>query len=83
MHQDGKAYRLAAVRETFEETGILLARGKGDSKLLEVEADEVARQRKRVHMNEVKFVDWLESQGAVADTGKHSLLVLSMHERSN
>lgn len=72
MHRDGKAYRLAAVRETFEETGILLARRKGEKGLLEVESEEVARERKRVHKSEVKFTDWLESKDAAADTGKSS-----------
>ena len=75
QHVDGPAYRMAAVRECFEETGILLARpssdgGGGDGGgLLEVEDGERDRARRRVHSREVKFGDWLETVGGVPDTG--------------
>lgn len=70
VHRDGKAYRLAAVRETFEEAGILLARKKdGEKGLLEIGKEEVAEARKMVHGSEVKFTDWVDSKGGIPDTG--------------
>lgn len=69
-HQDGPSYRIGAIRETFEETGILLAKRKdGSGELLSLEAAERDAARKRIHGNEVKFTDWLDSVGGVADTG--------------
>ncbi len=74
-HVDGPAYRLAAIRETFEETGILLARVRGSSgeqqpgPLLDVPEAEKQRGRKAIHAEQVRFEDWLASLGGVADTG--------------
>ncbi|KAK1829518.1 hypothetical protein QBC39DRAFT_427199 [Podospora conica] len=68
IHQDSEAYRLAAIRETFEESGILLARPKeGRAELLDVSSDVLDAGRKEVHANKVKFVDWLSGIGGVAD----------------
>ncbi|KAL1869462.1 hypothetical protein VTK73DRAFT_3077 [Phialemonium thermophilum] len=76
FHRDGPAYRLAAIRETFEESGILLARKKQQastgsstdpSALLEVSAAARDAGRKAVHGNEVRFGDWLASVGGVPD----------------
>ncbi|KAI5467506.1 hypothetical protein BGZ63DRAFT_371423 [Mariannaea sp. PMI_226] len=64
-HRDGLAYRLGAIRETFEETGILLAHKDGELVNLSVEERDVAR--KRIHGNQVKFQDWVESLGAQPD----------------
>lgn len=66
-HQDGPAYRLGAVRECFEETGILLAK-KGGA-LLDLPAAQRDEMRKRVHANEVNFAEWVASLGGVPDTG--------------
>lgn len=74
-HEDGPAYRACAVRECFEETGVLLARRKGDSSsggggLLDgLSTDIVEAAREEVHSGRTKFGDWLDSVGAVADTG--------------
>ncbi|KAJ6442785.1 NUDIX hydrolase domain-containingprotein [Purpureocillium lavendulum] len=65
-HQDGPAYRLGAVRECFEETGILLA--KKDGALIELPVDQRDDMRKKVHANEVNFVDWVKSLGGEPDT---------------
>ena len=73
QHEDSEPYRLAAVRETFEESGILLARpiGSGpDAGLLTVPDDVREAGRKEVHANKVKFTEWLERVGGVADTSK-------------
>lgn len=72
-HADGSAYRLAAIRETFEESGILLARKKGTptgSPLLELSDAELDEGRKAVHGNKIKFEEWLDQKGGVADVGE-------------
>lgn len=68
-HQDGPAYRLAAVRETFEESGILLAKSKKTGKLFtEISDEEREEGRKAVHAGKVKMGDLLEKWGAEPDT---------------
>lgn len=74
-HKDGEGYRLAAVRETFEESGILLARRKGgegkSGQVLLALSEEIRDEgRKLVHGNKVRFTEWLESVGGVPDTGE-------------
>ncbi|KAF2263079.1 hypothetical protein CC78DRAFT_545311 [Lojkania enalia] len=67
-HQDGPAYRLAAIRETFEECGILLARNKKTGKLF-TEISDVDREegRKAVHAGRVRFGELLVRWGCEAD----------------
>lgn len=67
-HQDGLAYRIGAIRETFEETGILLARKNNELVNLDVKDRDAAR--KMIHGNQVKFLEWLESVGAEPDLGE-------------
>lgn len=72
LHEDGPAYRLAAIRETFEESGILLAKKIGqprDQGLLEVPDYVREAGRKLVHGNTVKFTEWLREQGGEPDVG--------------
>ncbi|KAF5003639.1 hypothetical protein FDECE_9810 [Fusarium decemcellulare] len=64
-HQDGFAYRIGAIRETFEETGILLA--KKDGELINLSVEERDAARKKIHGNRVKFLEWLKSLGAEPD----------------
>ncbi|CAM1504427.1 Fc.00g020180.m01.CDS01 [Cosmosporella sp. VM-42] len=64
-HQDGPAYRLGAIRETFEETGILLA--KKDGVLVNLPVEERDAARKKIYGKQVKFQDWLDSLGATPD----------------
>ncbi|KAF3764251.1 hypothetical protein M406DRAFT_231532, partial [Cryphonectria parasitica EP155] len=69
-HVDGPAYRLAAIRETFEESGLLLARRPGSNALVSLGGDgddhDTARARKAVHADELHFARWVESElGAV------------------
>lgn len=67
-HKDSLSYRLGAIRETFEESGILLAHKAGDkSTLLELPEGVKEAGRKAVHADEVRFVDWLKEQGGEAD----------------
>lgn len=68
-HHDSDIYRMAAVRETFEESGILLARTK-DGRLLEVDEEERTKVRKLVHGDKIKFEDWLDEKSAKADLGR-------------
>jgi 8-oxo-dGTP pyrophosphatase MutT (NUDIX family) len=72
FHEDGPAYRLAAIRETFEESGILLARKSGQSLaqgLLPVPDDVREAGRKQIHGNQVKFTEWLKDQDGEPDVG--------------
>ena len=72
-HQDGEVYRLGAIRETFEESGILLARNNGFGRLIEVDDDEREEGRKAVHRGELDFPAWLARKGGRADVGVHNL----------
>ncbi|KAH6633904.1 hypothetical protein B0J18DRAFT_405622 [Chaetomium sp. MPI-SDFR-AT-0129] len=71
VHEDGPAYRLAAIRETFEESGILLAKRAGQTReqggLLQLSDDVREDGRKKVHANEVKFEEWVREQGGEPD----------------
>jgi len=59
---------MGAVRETFEESGILLAK-KGDGSLLEVEESVREKARKEIHAGKLKFGEWVKEQGGVVDLG--------------
>ncbi|KAF2119748.1 hypothetical protein BDV96DRAFT_596432 [Lophiotrema nucula] len=68
-HKDGPAYRMAAVRETFEESGILLAKSKKTGKLFTDISDEEREQgRKDVHGGKTSFTALLDRWGAIPDT---------------
>ncbi|KAF5680884.1 NUDIX family hydrolase [Fusarium heterosporum] len=64
-HHDGLAYRIGAIRETFEETGILLA--KKDNELINLSTEDRDTARKQIHGNHVKFMEWLKLVGAEPD----------------
>lgn len=66
-HHDGEAYRLAAVRETFEESGILLAHKKGSDRLVEVSAEDRETGRKIIHKGSEPFRKWLDARGGTPD----------------
>jgi hypothetical protein len=69
-HRDGLAYRMGAIRECFEESGILLAKKNSDSSsLLEIEESERERARKEIHAGKLKFGEWVKESGGVVDTG--------------
>lgn len=68
-HADGPAYRMAAIRETFEECGILLAKSKKTGKLFtEISDEEREEGRRAVHAGTTKFSDLLDKWGAIPDT---------------
>ncbi|CAK7273544.1 hypothetical protein SEPCBS119000_005712 [Sporothrix epigloea] len=78
-HMDGPAYRIAAIRETFEESGVLLARPAGstvspsaasafEDRMLFHVSDEIGGPaRVAVADNKIRFEDWLSSVGGVPD----------------
>ncbi|KAK4968115.1 hypothetical protein LTR66_011877, partial [Elasticomyces elasticus] len=66
-HLDSDVYRLGAIRETFEESGILLARNGGFGRLIEVPDEEREEGRRLVHEGGVEFGKWLAGKGGRAD----------------
>ena len=72
-HEDSRAYRIAAIRETFEESGILLAIRKDEPEDLLVLSDQDREQgRRAVHQNEVVFQAWVDQQGGTVDIGMYA-----------
>jgi len=65
-HVDGPAYRLAAIRETFEESGIALAHD-SSGKLLELSQQDRDSGRKIIHGSKESFPDWLSARGGTPD----------------
>ncbi|KAK3725971.1 hypothetical protein LTR37_000119 [Vermiconidia calcicola] len=66
-HVDSEVYRNAAIRECFEESGILLARNNGFGRLIEVPEAEREEGRKETHSNKTTFPKWLSQKGGRAD----------------
>jgi 8-oxo-dGTP pyrophosphatase MutT (NUDIX family) len=64
---DALSFRIAAIRETFEESGILLARPRGSKDLVEAKlaADIAARYRTAVAERKTTFLDVLGESGMV------------------
>jgi len=68
-HVDSKPYRMAAIRETFEESGILLAKNKSTGELLQLDETEREKGRKAIHAGTISFPVWLAEKGGIADIG--------------
>ncbi|OBT83164.1 hypothetical protein VE02_08248 [Pseudogymnoascus sp. 03VT05] len=66
-HVDSPVYRLGAIRECFEESGILLARHRDGGGMLEVPDAERERARRAIHSGEEKFSEWVKKMGGVVD----------------
>lgn len=66
------------MRECFEESGILLARGEGGKGgLVEIGEGEREEGRRGVHGGEVRFGEWVAGrQGAVPDLGMFPIFLL-------
>ncbi|KAK0115511.1 hypothetical protein ONS95_000212 [Cadophora gregata] len=73
-HVDGRSYRIGAIRECFEESGILLARRKDGVGLLEVEDEVREKGRRDVHEGKIAFEKWVEGLGGVVDIGEFESL---------
>lgn len=70
IHDDSRPYRMAAIRECFEESGILLARGRNNPNELLILSDEDREQgRRAVHQDKVDFQAWVEQRGGTPDIG--------------
>ena len=68
-HEDGPAYRHAAIRECFEESGILLARKQSNAdELVDLSEQERDEGRKAVHAEKVPFAEWVKQKGGQMDT---------------
>ncbi|KAI1338713.1 hypothetical protein F5Y15DRAFT_416482 [Xylariaceae sp. FL0016] len=68
-HEDSLPYRISAIRETFEESGILLARdGSHRGALLNLPVIERDKARQSIYESKISFTDWLKTVGGVADT---------------
>ncbi|KAL6237383.1 hypothetical protein BDW75DRAFT_204026 [Aspergillus navahoensis] len=65
-HEDASWYRNAAVRELFEESGILLAKIQGSGKMLAVGEEEREKGRCEIHQKQTTFSEWLKKQNASA-----------------
>lgn len=66
-HEDSPSYRRAAIRELFEESGILLAREGTSKKMLVVDEETRENGRRLIHQNKVTFAEWLRQQNATAE----------------
>ena len=76
VDQGGIAFWVAALRETFEEAGILLARNPGDQRLVDLSVPEHEQRfntyRAGVNSGTVDFVDMVRREGLVLDgSGVH------------
>ena len=67
-HEDSETYRIGAIRECFEETGILLANKKGSGGLLELNDKEREEGRHAVHNEKIPFKVWLDGKDSTANT---------------
>ena len=68
LHEDSPPYRHAAIRECFEESGILLARKEDESGgLVELTEQDRDEGRKAVHAEKVPFAEWVEGKGGRMD----------------
>lgn len=69
-HEDSDPYRLAAIRECFEESGILLAKSKENpQELLLLTDEEREHGRHAIHQNRTDFRTWVTQRGGVPDVG--------------
>jgi 8-oxo-dGTP pyrophosphatase MutT (NUDIX family) len=77
-HMDSLAYRTGAIRELFEETGILLAKDSAEAtSLLPVSPEARLAGRKAVHSGKTTFKDWLKSQSQNAVLHTEGLIPFS------
>ncbi|KAJ5753305.1 hypothetical protein N7520_005515 [Penicillium odoratum] len=79
-HEDSIVYRRAALRELFEETGILLARDKTSGNMMMIDENKRNEGRKAIHSQSISFLEWLkkENNGLTMepDTGISTTLFL-------
>ncbi|PQE31466.1 NUDIX domain-containing protein [Rutstroemia sp. NJR-2017a WRK4] len=66
-HLDSEVYRVGAVRECFEESGILLAKSSGGDELLQVPDEEREQGRKDIHAGKIGIREWVDKSGGKLD----------------
>jgi hypothetical protein len=67
-HQDADVYRIGAMRECFEECGIILAKeASGSKQLIEVNELERGAARRRIHENTLRFTDFIADNNGKLD----------------
>ncbi|KAK9851764.1 hypothetical protein MYU51_009255 [Penicillium brevicompactum] len=66
-HEDSPSYRRAAIRELFEESGILLAKNRDSGKMIAVDEPTREAGRRLIHQNKSTFDEWLKTQDAHAE----------------
>ncbi|KAL4913416.1 hypothetical protein BDW62DRAFT_192513 [Aspergillus aurantiobrunneus] len=73
-HEDASWYRNAALRELFEESGILLAKDQTSGKMLAVQEEEREKGRREIHQKRTTFSEWLKRQSSTAAPDIDSLI---------
>ncbi|CRG88104.1 40S ribosomal protein S21 [Talaromyces islandicus] len=73
-HEDALNYRKAAIRELFEESGILLAKDRVSGKLVHVNDAVKEHGRRDIHANKLTFSDWLRGQNEAAEPDTDGLI---------
>lgn len=75
-HRDSIAYRTGAIRELFEESGVLLARESDapNQPLLSLDPDVRLAGRNNVHGGKISFHSWLKEQSPTAVLDTDSLI---------
>ncbi|OJJ35497.1 hypothetical protein ASPWEDRAFT_40698 [Aspergillus wentii DTO 134E9] len=76
-HDDSPAYRRAAIRELFEESGILLAKDRVSGKMLAVGEEERESGRRLIHQQEISFDEWLGKLDLAAEPDIDKLIPFS------
>ncbi|KAL2001749.1 hypothetical protein VTN02DRAFT_1303 [Thermoascus thermophilus] len=66
-HDEAVHYRRAAIRELFEESGILLARDQTTGHMVTLSEAEREKGRHAIHRQETTFIDWLKKHNAAAE----------------
>ncbi|KAK0509332.1 hypothetical protein JMJ35_008703 [Cladonia borealis] len=69
-HIDSLPYRHAAIRECFEESGILLAHDRNSSptSLLSLPTPDLEAGRKAIHSETIPFTSWVSQRNGIIDT---------------
>lgn len=75
-HKDSLPYRCAALREVFEESGILLAKVHDSEEPLNISSKDMTRGRQLVHQKEVRFKTWLHHRRKSIQKGRTSATVV-------
>ncbi|KAJ5888369.1 Cystathionine beta-synthase core [Penicillium taxi] len=76
-HEDSPSYRRAAIRELFEESGMLLAKDSNTGKMLVVKEEARELGRKLIHQGKVTFDDWLKEKQSSAQPDIDHLIPFS------